>query len=184
MRSLDRILSWSLHAAVIVLTVFAMAANFLIIAQTLFSPFTVVRGDSMSPALREGDAVIVTMVDPDAIRAGDVVTFANPEQPGENIIHRVAALREEDGVLCAVTKGDANQVDDPIPTPVKRITGKVAAVLPRLGTFLAYLQSPPGFVICVICPFFLLLLHLIAGWYLSHAGTGGGLLARRIIDAR
>jgi signal peptidase len=181
MRSLDRIISRFLFAAVILLIVFAIAANFVIIAQALFSPLSVVEGNSMDPSIKDDDAVVITDAEPSQLEVGDVVAFEDPEVSGQTIIHRIVNMDAQDMGLVIETKGDANAYADPYLMPAHRITGKVSVVLPRAGLFLTYLRTTPGFIICVICPFCLLLLYLISHWYLEKMGPGEGLLSREII---
>jgi signal peptidase len=170
--------------AVILLIVFAIVSNFVIIAQALFSPLSIVKGDSMNPTINDDDAVVITSADPSQLDIGDVVAFKDPEVSGETIIHRIVGMEDSGSGLIIETKGDANASSDPYPTSESGIIGKVSVVLPRAGLFLTFLRTPPGFIICVICPFCLLLLYLIAHWYLEKTGPGGGLFAREIIGLR
>jgi len=184
MRSLDRVMSKFLFLSVILLIIFAIAANFVIIAQALFSPLSVVEGNSMNPAIKDDDAVVITATEPHQLEIGDVVAFKDPEVSGQTIIHRIVNMEDKDSGLVVETKGDANAYPDPYLMPANRISGKVRAVFPRAGLFLNYLRSPSGFIICVVCPVFLLLLYLVSHWYLEKYGAGGGLFAREIIGLR
>lgn len=183
MRILSRFLSWALYMTVISIMIFAIAANFLIIAQGLFSPLNVVEGDSMSPTITSNDAVLVASADPAKLKEGDVVVFRDPEGPGQNIIHRIVGLEEKKGSLYAVTKGDGNSVADPFMTPVNRIWGKVSLTLPQAGVFIKYLKSIPGFISCVICPFLVLLLYLIVKCYLEKHPPESSILAHELIPS-
>jgi signal peptidase I len=181
MRLLNKALSWSLYAAVITMMVFAMAANFLIIAQAFFSPLNVVQGNSMSPVVNQGDAVLLTGAATESLNVGDIVVFPDPENPDSNIIHRIVGMNTEDGMVYAVTKGDANAVEDPYMTPADEVEGKVSLVLPKAGFFLSFLRTPPGFIICVLSPFAVLLLYLFAKWYQESRGTGKTALTRDLL---
>lgn len=181
MRSLDRFLSKSLYAIVIVLVVFAMFANFVIIAQFLFSPLRVVEGNSMNPAISDDDAVFVTSADPSSLEVGDIVIFSDPDAPTQDIMHRIVSIEEESGDTCIVTKGDANDVADPYLIPADKVSGKVSMVLPKAGFVLEFLRTPPGFIICVIIPFALLALYLIGRWHLQKTVSGKGFLGWQII---
>jgi signal peptidase I len=183
MRLLNKTLSWLLYAAVITLMIFALFANFLIIAQALFSPLSVIQGHSMNPAIQENDAVIATGAGPDQLSIGDVVIFNDPDNYQQSIIHRIVDFDEEKGTLYAMTKGDANTVADPFMVPVDRVYGKVRVVLPKVGFFLSYLRSYPGFVTCVLCPFGLLLLYLVAKWYLEKTSPGETLFSLVLIPS-
>ncbi len=181
--TLSKLLSWALETAVMGLVALALAANFLIIAQGLFSPLNIVQGNSMSPYIEDRDAVLAMPVDPEEIRRGDVVIFPDPEQEDYSIVHRVVSLEEREGRLYAITKGDANPVPDPQPVPVNRISGKVRLVIPMGGAFLEFLRSPRGFLLCVIMPFAVLLLYLLVQRYKEKVGEGGSFLLFPILKA-
>jgi len=65
-------------------------------------------GNSMEPALRDGDAIWVRQLDIAKVNAGDIVTF---HYPGEGLItHRVVSVELlPQGSYLVVTKGDANR---------------------------------------------------------------------------
>jgi len=165
------------------LMVFAIAANFTVIVQGLFSPLNVVEGNSMSPSIGDSDVVFTTSVEPEDIKEGDVVVFSNPLGRGESIMHRVIGFENRDGFRYAVTKGDNNPSPDPFLVPLTRIRARVGVVLPMAGLFLEFLTSPPGFVICVICPLALLFLFLLSKFYLDGCRNRKCVLAREIISA-
>jgi len=89
---------------------------------------TVVSGVSMRPALRAGDLVLTTDVAPEKIAVGDIVRF---RVGGSYVLHRVVEIRQAAG-LEFITRGDANNVDDP-PLPASAVEGRVVTVLPGLG---------------------------------------------------
>jgi signal peptidase I len=171
MRKLSRFVSRALYPTVIVIMVFAIFANFLIIAQDLFAPLKIVEGESMRPTIDPNDAVLVTSVNRDALKEGDIIVFKDPEDPEQSIVHRVIGLEENRGAKYAITKGDGNEVRDPFRIPLANIWGKVSLKIPRAGLFLNYLHSIPGFMACVICPFALLLLYLVVKFYLETGNS-------------
>ena len=184
MRLLDRVLQKSVFFTVIMLVVFAMVANFIIIAQYFFSPLKVVEGDSMSPAISDDDAVLVSKADPYDLNVGDIVLFKDPEAPRQTIMHRIINMEDGESEVCVITKGDANQASDPYLIPANTITGKVSMVLPKVGLLLEFLRSPAGFVLCVIIPFALLALYLICRWNLDSNPSSTSFLNRKIIGSR
>lgn len=104
----------------------------------------VVLSDSMAPALRVNDLVLVRPAD--SYEKGDVVIF----QSGRIlIIHRIIAVGED----TLTTQGDANnQADEPIrPADVK---GKMILHIPLIGAVVRVLKTLPG----------ILLVCLLAGW--------------------
>lgn len=172
MRRVSRFLSWALYPVVIGIMVFAIFANFLIIAQDLFAPLKIVEGESMNPTIRPNDAVLVTSINTDKLQEGQIVVFKDPVDPGQNIVHRVVAFEEKNGERYAITKGDGNQARDPFMTPVDNIWGKVSLKLPQAGIFLNYLRSIPGFITCVLCPFLLLFVYLLVKFCLETGRSG------------
>lgn len=178
---LGKALSWLLGCAVMAMMVFAIASNFVIIAQSTISPLSPVTGNSMYPLIKDGDAVLVMGGGEESLRVGDVVVFPDPEDPELSVVHRVIALEEKGGSTYAVTKGDANPAADPFEVPLSRVSGTVKLVIPHAGTFIAYLRSPRGYFTCVITPLLLLALYLLARRYLEGPEHRKGLLARKLI---
>jgi len=162
---------------------FSLVSNFLVVAQGFFAPFSIVSGNSMSPALQNNDAVITTAFSQNELSVGDVVLFNDPDNPQKDIVHRIIAFQEEEGILYAVTKGDANPVTDPFLTPISRIQGKVSVTIPKLGIFLSFVRTPPGFIICILCPLGLMFLYLLMRYYLDRTECEKGVLAKEIIHS-
>ncbi len=91
-----------------------------------------VTGESMVPALRSGDVVLVERKA--AAQIGDIVLIRRPGQPA--VLHRVIGCGA-DGSL--VTKGDANPTRDIRSVAPKYAAGRVAAVVPT-GALVARLR--------------------------------------------
>ncbi|OFW55921.1 MAG: signal peptidase I [Actinobacteria bacterium RBG_19FT_COMBO_54_7] len=183
MRLLSRFLSLALYMTVIVIMVFAIFANFIIIAQGLFSPLNIVEGDSMSPTIKSMDAVVVSSADRGNLKEGDVVVFRDPEEPEQNIMHRIIGFEERDGSTFVATKGDANSIVDPFIIPLDRVWGRVSLTLPKAGFFLNYLKSAPGFITCVICPFAVLFLYLVVKCYIEKHSSENTRFTRELIPS-
>jgi len=83
------------------------------------------KGTSMSPAIREGEVITVTPVQPAEIRRGDVVLC----NTGQGVIaHRVERLVwGADGMLRFITRGDASLGPDE-PAGASAVLGRVVAV--------------------------------------------------------
>ncbi|OFW55920.1 MAG: signal peptidase I [Actinobacteria bacterium RBG_19FT_COMBO_54_7] len=179
MRRLSKFVSKAIYPVVISIMIFAIFANFLIIAQDLFAPLKIVEGDSMKPTIQSNDAVLVTSVNKDQLKEGDIVVFKDPEDPEQSIVHRVIGLEETRGSRYAITKGDGNEIRDPFMIPLADVWGKVSVRLPYAGLFLNYLRSMPGFLTCVVCPFLLVFLYLVVRFYLETGSSS--LLFRELI---
>jgi signal peptidase len=103
-----------------------------------------VLSNSMAPGMPVGSLAVTLPVDQAAIRAGDVIVFTDPDDPGRRVIHRVtlvyseeeaAALRgREPGQLALTTKGDNNESADPwIVTIADERIWRESSVVPLLG---------------------------------------------------
>ena len=71
--------------------------------------------ESMVPEYQVGDIIVTKKVDPSTINVDDDVTYLGTEQSVKNlrITHRVINKREKDGKYYFVTKGIANEIEDP-----------------------------------------------------------------------
>ncbi|MGD6933542.1 MAG: signal peptidase I [Candidatus Bathyarchaeia archaeon] len=94
-----------------------------------FQPSIVASG-SMQPALQVGDMAIVVHTKPDSIHVGDVIQYHGASEP---IIHRVIDKYTDKGTIYFITKGDANNAQDPLPVSQQQVVGKSAFVIPKLG---------------------------------------------------
>lgn len=86
----------------------------------------VVTSDSMAPAVRRGDIVLID--DAARVRAGDVLTYRKPGSPP--VTHRLVGGDAATGYL---TKGDANRQADPQPVRPGEVVGRVRVLVPLLG---------------------------------------------------
>ncbi len=102
------------------------------------SPYITCRGWSMSPALRDGDGLaLVPCRGPDGLKPGDIIVYPHPDESAD-VAHRVVRILP-DGVI---TRGDANDRDDPRTVPWAAIKGKVVAV--KTGTSFPFLSQGPS----------------------------------------
>lgn len=90
---------------------------------------TLVSGMSMFPVMQAGDLAILRYVDAAKIEVGDIIRF---KQNNVFVLHRVWAIEGHPGALRFITRGDANNVDDP-PVLASSLSGRVIAVVPRVG---------------------------------------------------
>ncbi len=90
----------------------------------------VVVSGSMQPRIMTGDVVLTERIDPKAIKPGFVVAFADPANPGRQILHRVERI-DEDGKL--VTRGDANRSSDSTHIHPSAVEGMGRLRVPYVG---------------------------------------------------
>jgi signal peptidase I len=135
--------------------------------------FYIVQTDSMSLSeynkdmdvhFNAGDIIIVKEVeDRRALKAGDVIAFmsTNTESYGETVTHMIREVRKtKDGkVLGYVTYGTNTGVDDKALVEPEYVLGAYSGKLPGVGKFFAFVKSTPGYIVCILVPFLLLILY-------------------------
>lgn len=93
----------------------------------------------MSPTIKVGGLIIVKEVSPQNIQEGDVITFRSSST--DNVTtHRVIDIENANGIKF-VTKGDANNVQDPNPIDSSFLVGKVVKFIPYLGAVAMFIQK-------------------------------------------
>jgi signal peptidase len=116
-------------------------------------PLTVLSG-SMEPTLSAGDVVVVQRVEPDDVRAGDVVTYRSPG--GDLVTHRVRRVRRLAGRYEFVTRGDANNASERWTLQPDGQLSRSVYRIPLAGRVLARTSSPAGRLGLVVAPLLLL----------------------------
>lgn len=121
----------------------------------------IVMSDSMSATdFNAGDIVIIKEVDPRTLNEGDIITFisTNTESSGQTVTHKIRAkATTPDGDRGFITYGTTTGVDDEAVVSYSHILGKYCFNIPKMGTFFNYLKSTPGYIVCILIPFVLLL---------------------------
>ena len=117
------------------------------------NPFYVVSSGSMIPELQVFDVLVVQGNDPfSSVLVGDVIVFDRPTGQDRVIVHRVAAIIDEDPRTIR-TKGDANPTSIPgtdFPITEEEYIGKVAYVIPQVGYVTRVLTPPINYIIIAI----------------------------------
>ena len=135
--------------------------------------FYIVQTDSMSLSennkdmdvhFNAGDIVIIKNVDdPRALQAGDVIAFmsTNSVSYGETVTHMIREVKKTDDgkVLGYVTYGTNTGTDDEALVEPEYVLGAYSGKLPGVGNFFAFVKSTPGYIVCILGPFLLLILY-------------------------
>jgi len=125
--------------------------------------FFIAQSDSMAATdFDAGDIVIVKEVDPFTLKEGDVITFVsqNSYNYGETVTHKIREVqRLEDGGVGFVTYGTTTNTDDEALATI--IIGKYVGRLPYVGTFFTFLKTTPGYILCILVPFLILIISQI-----------------------
>lgn len=119
----------------------------------LYNAYIIV-SQSMTPVIRVNDAIITKRVDATDIKVGDVVTYLseNPEYPGIMITHRVIEKNQVNGEYYFVTKGDYNNIADPLTVKESQIYGKVVMRIPKIGLIQVMLSNYIGWIAIIVVP--------------------------------
>lgn len=121
----------------------------------------IVLSDSMSATdFDAGDLVLVKEVDASTLQEGDIIAFTsqNPESYGQTVTHKIKSLTVNDqGEKGFVTYGTTTGTEDETIVTYPYIQGKYQFALPNVGSFFNFLRSTPGYIVCILIPFLLLI---------------------------
>ncbi len=112
---------------------------------------------SMEPTIPVGTLIVVELDNETVYEVGEVITFISQDAAisGYANTHRVVDVQvTEDGVYYT-TKGDANNSTDMLLVAQEDVIGKMVfqiGTAAQAGSFLAFVGTRWGFVLCVIAP--------------------------------
>ena len=171
----SKVLTW----IVVVIAVFMMIFTIISVRtfdrndRSLFgTKFYIVQTDSMSLSEKNkndkvhfdaGDIVLIKNVDdPYALKEGDIISFIsqNSVSFNETVTHRIREVKKtEDGkVIGYVTYGTNTDTNDEAVVEPEYVLGVYKGKLPKIGHFFQFLKSTPGYIVCILVPFSLLIL--------------------------
>lgn len=107
----------------------------------------IVESGSMLPALKINSMLIAKELPSNEIKIGDILTFSG-KNADVKITHRVVKI--ENNGESFITRGDANNTDDPNPVTKDRVIGKVIFSIPFIGLIFKILENPIAIGILVI----------------------------------
>lgn len=112
----------------------------------------IVKSGSMEPTIPTGSVVIVAPAT--QYVANDVVTFGKDTKAEIPTTHRIISVNPStsSGLVTYVTKGDANEEQDPTPVARSEVIGKVWAHVPYMGYVLDFARQPWGFTFMIGIP--------------------------------
>ena len=157
---IKNILSWAL----VVLSVFMMI--FTIVSKSTldrsdrsifgYKAF-IVLSDSMSATdFNAGDVVVMKEVDPATLKVGDIISYTsqNRESFGETITHKIREITTDaEGNPGFITYGTTTDKNDDMIVTYPFVSGKHQFSIPKLGVLFQFLQTTPGYIICILIPF-------------------------------
>lgn len=139
-------------------TIFMVVMIFLIIT-TAQSRFTgrepglfnhriyVVDSGSMSPTIKVDSMIIVKELEPREINKMDIITYYGHDK-NSRVTHRAVEVIDNGKVF--TTKGDANEVEDPMPVEGDNLIGKVVFTIPYIGKVFRFLNTEVGMTTLII----------------------------------
>jgi signal peptidase I len=135
---------------IVLRTAAALFVISLVVAPTILHNFygygiSPILSGSMSPFAEPGDAFVTVNRPAAEIKVGDIVTL-NEEASSTLFAHRIISIRDFNGLVRVVTKGDANPAADENPYLVSPTTEVPVTIfrLKEIGHALVYLNSLQG----------------------------------------
>ena len=122
----------------------------------------IVLSDSMSKTdFDAGDLVLVKEVDPATLKEGDIIAYTsqNTSNYGETVTHKIRKLTTDaNGEPGFITYGTTTDTDDETIVTYPYVLGKYTTNIPKVGRFFMFLKTTPGYIVCILIPFLLLIL--------------------------
>lgn len=107
-----------------------------------------------------GDLILVKEVDPATLQEGDIISYISQSSNslGKTITHKIRCLTTTTaGDPGFITYGTTTDTDDELIVTYPCIVGKYQFCIPNLGYFFHFLKTVPGYLTCILLPFFLLI---------------------------
>lgn len=164
LNALKNIFVWLVGVAAVCMMVFTIVsvATFDKANRNLFGYRAfVVLSDSMSKTdFSAGDLVLVKDVDCSTLQEGDIIAYVsqNSSNFGETVTHKIRNLTiDANGQPGFVTYGTTTDTDDETIVTYENVLGKYSFSIPKLGLFFQFLKTIPGYVVCILIPFLILI---------------------------
>jgi len=86
-------------------------------------------------------------------------TSQNTANYGETVTHKIRRLTTDaSGEPGFITYGTTTDTDDETVVTYPYVLGKYSSHIPKVGTFFQFLKSTPGYIVCILVPFLVLIL--------------------------
>ena len=122
----------------------------------------IVLSDSMKATdFDAGDLVLVKEVDCSTLKEGDIIAYTsqNTSNYGETVTHKIRKLTTDaNGEPGFITYGTTTDTDDETIVTYPYVLGKYQGHIPKVGTFFQFLKTTPGYIVCILIPFLILIL--------------------------
>ncbi len=165
LKVIGNILVWLIVAAAVCMMIFTIVSvrTFNRSDRSLFGyKAFIVLSDSMEKTdFAAGDLVLVKEVDPSTLKEGDIIAYTsqNDSNFGETVTHKIRRITtDENGDPGFITYGTTTDTDDEKVVSYQYVLGKYESRLPKVGLFFNFLKTTPGYIVCILIPFLLLIL--------------------------
>lgn len=169
---LEQIIFYAVILALIFMIVFVIQNRSSTEAPSIFGHrLYIVQSGSMEPTLGVGSLIAVKEMQASEVEIGDVISY---KPRGETVVtHRVVNIENTEEGLMFITRGDANDADDPNPLDGQNIIGKQVFVIPYLGSILGFVKTRLGLILVTIIPATLIILYTIYDYFKKRKMKGG-----------
>ena len=104
----------------------------------------IVLSESMMPTFDKGSVIIVKETAQENLQEGDIITYMPIRGDDVLLTHRVVRIDGSGEGRSFITRGDANNTDDPNPVSADMILGRTILHVNGLGEFISYLRTGQG----------------------------------------
>lgn len=118
----------------------------------------VVSSNSMSPEFKTGSLLFVN-TEVEGLVKGDIITFSRPENT-ISTTHRIVDIVEGDE-KSFITRGDANNMDDPMPVYEEDIIGRVALSVPIIGYAFGFMKVKMRLLLFGLIPSIIIIFFIV-----------------------
>ena len=126
-----------------------------------FKAFIVLSDSMKATDFDAGDLVLVKEVDPTTLKEGDIIAYTsqNTSNYGETVTHKIRKLTvDANGDAGFITYGTTTNTDDETVVTYPYVLGKYKNSIPKVGYFFQFLKTTPGYIVCILIPFLILIL--------------------------
>lgn len=129
--------------------------------------FFSIQSDSMLETFARGDLVAGRVVrDSAGLEVGDIITFWTVINGVRTLnTHRIMEISDNITFISFVTKGDNNPIEDQLVVHQNEIVGKFLFSIPKMGTFIDFLQTEMGFLLVIVVPAIIFFLYNLISFF-------------------
>ena len=142
---IKNIISYIVIAIVFIFMVISILSNIGLFGYKFYDVLT----GSMSPTIKPRSLIIVKEIDDSEVKAGDIITFKGTSTSNLTT-HRVVELIEKNNNIKFQTKGDANDVLDPMLIDGSLLVGKVILDIPYMGKVMSFINQYRVIIVILI----------------------------------